>query len=260
MANPVDQFKQERADRIAALGKDQPFQDLSAQWLREAMGRGYTYNYTWLGQPIIQYPQDMAVMQELIWAVKPDMVIETGIAHGGSLLLSASLLAVLDVAEAAASGGTVQGGKSPRKVIGIDIDIRAHNRALIENHPLAHYIQMFEGSSIDPKMVEQVAAEAKNYKKVMVCLDSMHTHDHVLAELKAYAPLTSKDSYCIVFDTLVEDLPQGFFADRPWDIGNNPKTAVWEWLKTNPNFEIDKAIPHKLQVTSAPDGFLRRTA
>jgi cephalosporin hydroxylase len=176
----------------------------------------YSYNFTHLGRPIIQYPQDIVAMQELIWQIKPDLIIETGIAHGGSLILSASMLALLDMSEAIESATTINPAQSSRKVLGIDIDIRAHNRAAIEAHPMSSRIQMLEGSSIAPEMIEQVKQIASNYQRILVCLDSNHTHDHVLAELEAYAPLTSKDSYCVVFDTIIEDMPDDMFPDRPW--------------------------------------------
>lgn len=197
-------------------------------------------------------------MQELIWSIKPDLIIETGIAHGGSLILSASMLAMLDMCDAIEAGETLDPKISRRKVLGIDIDIRAHNRAAIEAHPMASRIQMIQGSSIAPEIIEQVRAVAENYSRVLVCLDSNHTHDHVLAELQAYAPLTSEGSYCVVFDTVVEDMPKEMFPDRPWGPGDNPKTAVWEYLKTHAEFEIDKSIQHKLLITVAPDGYLKR--
>jgi cephalosporin hydroxylase len=218
----------------------------------------YSYNFTHLGRPIIQYPQDIVAMQELIWQIKPDLIIETGIAHGGSLILSASMLALLDMSEAIESATTINPAQSSRKVLGIDIDIRAHNRAAIEAHPMASRIQMLEGSSITPEMIEQVKQIASNYQRILVCLDSNHTHDHVLAELEAYAPLTSKDSYCVVFDTIIEDMPDDMFPDRPWSKGNNPKTAVWEFLKNHDQFVIDKHIENKLLITVAPDGYLKR--
>ena len=218
----------------------------------------YTYRFGWQGRPIIQYPQDMVAMQELIWQVKPDLIIETGIAHGGSLIFSASMLALLDMCDAIASGEKMDPRVSRRKVLGIDIDIRAHNRAAIEAHPMASRIQMIQGSSIAPEVIAQVRAVATEYSKILVCLDSNHTHDHVLAELQAYAPLTSVGSYCVAFDTVVEDMPKEMFPDRPWGPGNNPKTAVWEYLKTHPEFEIDKSIQHKLLITVAPDGYLKR--
>jgi cephalosporin hydroxylase len=197
-------------------------------------------------------------MQELIWSIKPDLIIETGIAHGGSLIFSASMLAQLDMCEAIETGKILDPKISQRKVLGIDIDIRAHNRAAIEAHPMASRIQMIQGSSIAPEIIKQVHAIAANYSRVLVCLDSNHTHDHALAELEAYAPLTSKDSYCVVFDTIIEDMPADMFPDRPWGPGNNPKTAVWEYLKTHSEFEIDKSIQHKLLITVAPDGYLKR--
>ena len=197
-------------------------------------------------------------MQELIWSIKPDLIIETGIAHGGSLIFSASMLALLDMCDAIESGEKLDPKITRRKVLGIDIDIRTHNRVAIEAHPMASRIQMIQGSSIAPEIIEQVRNVAANYSRVLVCLDSHHTHDHVLAELEAYAPLSSAGSYCVVFDTVVEDMPKEMFPDRPWGPGNNPKTAVWEYLKSHPEFEIDKSIQHKLMITVAPDGYLKR--
>lgn len=258
--NPVEQFHQEKRERVASYAKDMAFGGLSRQWLEASMKRKYVYNFEWLGRPIIQYPQDMVAVQELIWQVRPDCIIETGIAHGGSIVLSASMLAMLDICDAIERGETMNPKVSGRLVIGVDIDIRAHNRIAIERHPMASRIAMVEGSSIAPETVAQVCALAQGKKRTMVFLDSMHTHDHVLAELLAYAPLVSEGSYCVVFDTFVEDMPPGFFDDRPWDVGNNPQTAVKAWLKDNPAFEADRAIEHKLQVTVAPDGFLKRIA
>ena len=255
---PEQQFAQERRERLDAYAKDQPFQQLSRQWLQESMAKKYVYNFDWLGRPIIQYPQDMVAIQELVWRVRPDLIIETGIAHGGSLILSASMLAMLDMCDAIEAGTTIDPRKSKRKVIGLDIDIRAHNRAAIEAHPMASRIQMFQGSSIDPAVVQQVNAAARGYKKVLVFLDSMHTQAHVLGELDAYAPLVTPGSYCVVFDTFVDDMPPKFFADRPWDVGDNPKTAVRAWLPKHPEFEIDTDFEACLQVTVAPSGFLRR--
>ena len=207
---------------------------------------------------MIQYPQDLVAMQELIWSVKPDLIIETGIAHGGSLVFSASMLALLDMCEAIENGSSLDPRSSHRKVLGIDIDIRRHNREAIEAHPLISRIQMIEESSVSPEVIGQVQSIASNYSRVLVCLDSNHTHEHVLAELNAFAPLTSVGSYCVVFDTVVEDMPKEMFPDRPWGPGNNPKTAVHEFLKTHPEFVIDETIQDKLLITVAPDGYLKR--
>ena len=257
--NLSEQFEKEVAENIQRLGKEQTLPLESLSWmLRTGIVGGYTYNFRWLGRPIIQYPQDMVAMQELIWQIKPDLIIETGIAHGGSLIMSASMLALLDMCDAIESGATLNPRESKRKVLGIDIDIREHNRAAIEAHPMASRIQMTQGSSIAPEIVEQVRQVAKGYERTLVCLDSNHTHAHVLAELEAYAPLTSVGSYCVVFDTIVEDMPADMFPDRPWGPGDNPKTAVWEYLKTHPEFESDKSIQNKLLITVAPDGYLRR--
>ena len=256
--NPTDSFQQEVATNIANLGQDKDLQALSRVWAREVGPYKWAYNFSWFGRPAIQFPNDAWAIQELVWLVKPDLIIETGIAHGGSLIFSASMLALLDMCDAVEAGVTLDPKSSRRKVLGIDIDIRLHNRAAIEAHPMASRIEMIQGSSIAPDVVKQVHAVAKNYSRVLICLDSNHSHDHVLAELLAYAPLTSKESYCVVFDTLIEDMPEAMFADRPWGPGDNPKTAVWEYLKTHPEFEIDKEIQHKLLITVAPDGYLKR--
>jgi cephalosporin hydroxylase len=257
---PEQLFAAERQERLDGYAQDTAFKDLSRQWLQASMDKKYVYNFDWLGRPIIQYPQDMVGIQELVWQVRPDLIIETGIAHGGSLVLSASLLAMLDMCDAIESGATLDPRQSARKVIGIDIDIRPHNRAAIEAHPMASRIQMVQGSSVAPDVVAQVHAAAQGYKKVLVFLDSMHTHDHVLGELDAYAPLVTKGSYCVVFDTFVEDMPPNFFLNRPWDVGNNPKTASRQWLKSHPEFTVDSAAESRLMVTVAPEGFLKRVA
>jgi len=251
-------FQQEVSDNISKLGENAHLKQLANQFIVDSAPYKYSYNFSWLGRPIIQVPQDMIALQELVWRVKPDLIIETGIAHGGSLILSASLLALLDYADAVSNGEVLEPLQSKRKVIGIDIDIRAHNRQAIEAHPMSHMIQMFQGSSIDPALVEQVKQAAAGYQRVLVCLDSNHTHEHVLAELAAYCPLVSSGSYCIVYDTVVEDMPADMFPDRPWGPGDNPKTAVHAFLKQHPEFVIDKTIESKLLISVAPDGFLRR--
>jgi cephalosporin hydroxylase len=256
--NPHEQFKQEVAENIKSLSQDHDLQALSRIWVREISRHKWAYNFRWLGRPAIQFPNDAWALQELIWEVRPDLIIETGIAHGGSLILSASMLALLDMCEAIESGAMLDPMKSKRKVLGLDIDIRQHNREAIEEHPMSSRIQMIQGSSISPEVIEQVKAVAKNFQRVLVCLDSNHTHEHVLAELEAYAPLTSFGSYCVVMDTAIEDMPKAMFTNRPWGPGDNPKTAVWEYLKTHPEFEIDKSIQHKLLITVAPDGYLKR--
>lgn len=246
----VDSIEKMAADTALAKSANKLFVDLCRY--------RYSYHFEWMGRPIIQFPQDIVAMQELIWQVRPDLVIETGIAHGGSLVFSASMLALLDMADAIIAGATIDPSRSRRKVVGVDVDIRDHNRAAIEAHPMAPWIAMVQGSSTDPMVVAQVNALAAGYRRVLVCLDSNHTHDHVLAELDAYARLTSVGSYCVVFDTVVEDMPKELFPDRPWGPGNNPKTAVHAWIREHPEFCIDREIPDKLQLTVAPDGYLRR--
>ncbi|MBU3989059.1 MAG: cephalosporin hydroxylase family protein, partial [Gammaproteobacteria bacterium] len=230
------EFLEECQSRVSSY-PDSEIMRAAAEFMRASTQPKYSYNFSWMGRPIIQYPQDMVAMQELIWQIKPDLIIETGIAHGGSLIFSAAMLALLDMTEAIDGGVSISPKESRRKVLGIDIDIRAHNRTAIEAHPMASRIQMIQGSSIAPDIIEQVKQVAAGYQRILVCLDSNHTHEHVLAELQAYASLTSIGSYCVVFDTVVEDMPAEMFPDRPWGPGNNPKTAVWEYLKTHPEFE-----------------------
>ena len=228
----------------------------SAQkFLIDSVQEKYSFNFEWLGRPIIQYPQDMIAMQELIWNVKPDLIIETGIAHGGSLIMSASMLALLDYCDAVMNAEVLDPAHPRRKVLGIDIDIRAHNRAAIVAHPMASRIEMIQGSSIASEIITQVHQRAQGIPRVLLCLDSNHTHDHVLAELHAYGSLVTPGSYCVVFDTVIDDIPS---ADRPWGPGNSPKSAVHEYLKTHSEFEIDKKIDDKLLISVAPDGYLKR--
>jgi cephalosporin hydroxylase len=240
-----DQFKNEVVQRIIEYANDEEFKNLAKSWITESMRRKYVYNFTWLGRPIIQYPEDIVALQEIIWETKPDLIIETGIAHGGSLIFSASMLQLI-------------GGDG--EVLGIDIDIRDHNKKEIENHPFSNRIKMLQGSSISSEIEEQVKAICKNKKRIMVCLDSNHTHEHVLRELEIYSKFVSMDCYLVVLDTFVEDMEKNFFEDRPWNVGNNPKTAVWEFLRKSPNFEMNKNIPQKLLITVAPDGFLKRVS
>lgn len=268
--DPVEDFRRRVARNIERIGEDRHFFGLTNIWLREAIRKEYAQNFTWLGRPIIQVPQDVYAIQELIWTYRPDLIVETGIAHGGSLILSASMLALLDYCDAAADGAVLDPRASRRKVVGVDIDIRAHNRSAIEAHPMSHKIEMIQGSSIDEAVIAEVRRRAEGHGRIMVFLDSNHTHDHVLAELEAYAPLTSKGSYCVVWDTGVEDLPDEMCADRPWGKGNNPKTAVRAYLKLLAEegrkgadgealaFEADKTIEHRIVITAAADGFLRR--
>lgn len=238
----LKRFSDEVTGNVDRLMADADIQARSRAWLTEITRHRYTYNFTWLGRPVIQLPQDLLAVQEIVWQVRPDLVVETGIAHGGSLVHAASLLELL-------------GGDG--LVVGVDVDIRAHNRREIEAHPLAKRIRLIEGSSTDGTVVAAVRELARGRRAVLVMLDSDHTHAHVLRELELYAPLVTRGSYLIVFDTLIEDLPDELFAGRRWGKGNNPKTAVWQFLKTTGRFEVDSRIPAKLLLTCAPDGFLR---
>ena len=254
----VTDFSKEVEDRISKNKSNAQLIDSANAFMLASTQPQYSYNFSFLGRPVIQYPQDMVAMQELIWRVKPDLIIETGIAHGGSLIMSAAMLSLLDLCYAIEAGMPMDPSLSRRKVLGIDIDIRSHNRTAIEAHPMASRIQMIEGSSIAPDVVDQVRLVASEYRRVLVCLDSNHTHDHVLAELQAYASLTSVGSYCVVFDTIVEDLPSSMYPNRPWGPGNNPKTAVREFLKDHSEFQVDDDLEKKLLITVAPEGFLKR--
>ncbi|MBA3867851.1 MAG: cephalosporin hydroxylase family protein [Anaerolineae bacterium] len=240
--NKIDEFFAEVSQNIERLGNDHDLQGLGRILLREMTRYKYSYNFTWMGRPMIQLPQDVIAMQEIIWKARPDLIVETGVAHGGSIIFYASMLELL-------------GGEG--RVVGVDIDIRPHNRVEIENHPMSKRISLVEGSSIDTQVIQKVRELAVNSKKVLVILDSNHTHEHVLQELELYSPLVTQGSYVVVFDTLIEDIPDEFFDDRPWGKGNNPKTAAQEFLKTNDRFEIDRAISDKLLITVAPEGYLR---
>jgi|SRR5208337_648661 len=270
--DPIKAFAKEVADNISRIKSDKKIAERSLKWLCETLPFRYTYNFRWMGRPIIQLPQDIVAMQEIIWEVKPDLIIETGIAHGGSLIFSASMLALNEYSNAISRGEPLPDpAHPPSRVVGIDIDIREHNRKAIEKHPMAHRIDMIEGSSTDPAVIDKVYTIAKKYSRILVCLDSCHSHDHVLAELEAYAPLASIGSYCVVFDTVIEDIPKKYVVDdRPWGKGNSPKTAVREYLRILKEqgrtgsdgepilFENDISLENKLLITVAPEGYLKR--
>jgi cephalosporin hydroxylase len=237
-----NEFKENNMNDIQKMINDHNCTEITKKWFNLTSKYKYSYHFTWLGRPIIQYPQDIVAMQEIIWDTKPDLIIETGIAHGGSLIFYASILELI--------GGFGE-------ILGIDIDIREHNRVEIEKHSMFSRITMIQGSSIDPEIVKRVYDFAQEKKKILVILDSMHTYEHVIKELELYSPLVTNGSYLIVFDTIIEDMPDDSFPDRSWGKGNNPKTAVWEFLKKNDRFVIDKEIVNKLLITVAPDGYLK---
>ncbi|MHC4396959.1 MAG: cephalosporin hydroxylase family protein [Planctomycetota bacterium] len=240
--NAVEEFKKQNAEYIEQMGDNKELIMQSRDWMNTVNKYEYSYHFQWLGRPIIQYPQDIIAMQEILWQVQPDLVIETGIAHGGSLIFYASILELI--------------GKG--KVLGIDIDIRKHNREAIESHPMFNRISMIKGSSICEDVLEQVKRTAGGKETILVVLDSDHTHNHVLKELELYCPFVTNGSYLVVFDTIIEDMSEGSFPDRPWSKGNNPKTAVREFLKSHDDFVIDRNVEHKLLITVAPGGYLKR--
>lgn len=235
------EFDRKNSKNIKLMSKNNSLKKTSLNWFVQGYDYQYSYHFKWLGRPIIQYPQDIVALQEIIWEVKPDIIIETGIARGGSLIFSASILEII--------------GKG--KIIGVDIDIREHNKKSIEKHPLFKRIRMVEGSSIDEEVVKKIKKFVKPKDKVMVILDSNHTHEHVLREMELYSPLIKKGSFLIVFDTIIEDLPNRFFKNRPWNKKDNPKTAVREFLSKNNRFKIDRSITDKILISAAPEGYLR---
>jgi cephalosporin hydroxylase len=237
----MDDFDEKNRSCIAAMGKDESLRHVSREWFQATYPYDYSYHFTWLGRPIIQYPQDIVAVQEIIWKVRPELIVETGIARGGSLILSASILELL-------------GGKGI--VLGIDIDIREHNRVEIEKHPLYKRIKMIQGSSVAEETFREVKQLAAA-KSVLVILDSNHTHEHVSRELELYSTLVRKGSYLIVFDTVVEELPKELCRERPWGPGDNPMTAVHAFLKDNDRFEVDQEMQNKLLITAGPNGYLR---
>lgn len=229
-------------ETIRRMAADPELRRLARELVARTVPYRWSHNFTWLGRPVIQFPPDLVAVQQLIFSVKPDIVIETGIAHGGSLILSASILELIG---------------QPADVVGVDIDIRPHNRAAIEEHPLSKRIRLIEGSSIAPGVILQVFAAAAGKKRPLVLLDSMHTHDHVLRELELYSPLVKAGSYLVAMDTIIEDLPRELYPDRPWGPGNSPKTAVHAFLARNDRFAIDSDFEASLLITASPDGFLR---
>ena len=253
-----DQFVAYGAEVAREMASDPNVKALTQSWMETVTKYDYSYHFQWMGRPIIQFPQDIVALQEIIWAVKPDLIIETGVARGGSLVFSASMLALLDFCESVASKHLGQGIIPRRKVIGIEVDLRKHNREALEKHELAPWIEIIEGSSIDPSIVKEVGQVAKDAQKVMVLLDSNHTHSHVIQELEAYSAMVSEGSYIIVFDSIVEDMPDDFYPDRPWGRGNSPKSAIREFLGRNDGFESDTTIENKLLITVCSGGFLRK--
>jgi cephalosporin hydroxylase len=244
LSDPYSEFRSECRRMAATMSASEEVRRRSLDWINTTAPYRYTYNFEWLGRPIIQFPQDMVAMQEIIWRTRPQVIVETGVAHGGSIVFYASMLELI--------GG-------PGLVVGVDIEIRAHNRAEIEAHPLAKRIQLVEGSSTEADTVRQVIGKIPEGSRVLVVLDSNHTHDHVLRELQLYAPMVTPGSYLVVFDTIVEEMPEDSFPDRPWGRGNNPATAVREFLASAPDFAVDREVEDKLLITVAPGGYLRRS-
>lgn len=233
--------------RFFDLYSREAFALIAHQWVNVGWSQRYSYTFSWMGRPMIQLPEDMIRMQEVIFAVKPDVIIETGIAHGGSLVFYASLCKAMEKG----------------RVVGVDIEIRPHNREAIENHPLFPLITLIEGNSVDPAIVDQVRAQIRPNDKVLVLLDSKHSKEHVLSELDAYAPLVSKGSYIVAMDGIMEQVAGAPRTQPDW-AWNNPRRAALEFVERSPNFTIEEppflfnegSISNR--VTYWPDGFIKR--
>jgi cephalosporin hydroxylase len=237
---PILRVATPTGEREVDIYSDEGFQVLSQLWTRSNWQSRLSYEVTWLGIPIIQLPEDMVVMQELIWKVRPDVIIESGVAHGGALVLYASILELL--------------GRG--RVIGLDIEIRKYNRLAIEAHPLTHRIELIEGDSLADETVDAVRSRIRPGERVMVTLDSNHTRAHVRGELERYAPLVTPNSYLVVFDTVMALVADAPAAGKGWD-HDNPLEAVGEFLEGNKDFEVDRSY-ERLAVTYCQGGFLRR--
>ncbi|MEK4734117.1 cephalosporin hydroxylase family protein [Paenibacillus sp. FSL L8-0641] len=235
-------FELEKRENVKRQAADTNLKRTAHDFILQQAQYNYTYNFTWLGMPIIQFPQDIIALQEMIWSVKPDVIIETGIARGGSIIFHSSLQKLIG---------------NDGIVIGIDIDIRPHNRDAIENHPFSDNVFLIEGDSTSVEVIKEVHEVISERKSVLVILDSNHTHEHVLRELEVYSPFVTKESYLVVLDTIVEDMPDHFFGNRPWKKGNSPKSAVRQFLQENKRFTVDASIENKLLITVAPGGYLK---
>ena len=234
--------------RIAAQGKNINLVTSAGKFLEAGLKTKYIYNFSWLGRPIIQTPQDIVALQEVVFRTKPDVIIDIGIARGGSIVFFASMLEL----------DALYGGNVDATVLGIEIDLRCQNRDAIKDSPLPKRIELIDGSSLSPEVISQVAGYIRNKKTVMVCLDSLHTHAHVLAELDVYSKFVTSGAYCIVFDTSIEGMDDSLFEDRPWKTGNSPGSAVKEFLSREDDFLINECINDQLIITMNKNGYLKR--
>jgi cephalosporin hydroxylase len=240
---PTDPNDPRDAQRSAAMASDPEVIAAVRTLNAKAFEYKYYLNFRWLGRPIVQYPQDVIALQEIVWDTRPTLIVETGVAHGGSLILYASLFELMQL---------------PGEVVGVEIELRAHNAAAIRAHPMSGRIRVVEGSSIDPAVVAQVAEIARGHERVMVVLDSHHAHEHVAAELEAYAPLVTSGNYLVVMGTAVGDLPASLDIQRPWNHERNPRTALHAWLAQGQPFDVDEGLSQRLILSDGPGGYLRR--
>lgn len=242
--DPVAEFFEERRVDIEKMGQDEELRALSLEWMVKADKYKYTYNYTWMGRPIIKFPSDIVAQQEIMWRTRPDLIIETGIAHGGSIAFSASMQQMMGIENA--------------EVVAVDIDIREHNRKEIESHPMFPHITMYEGDSTSNELVEKVRKHTDEKKSVMVILDSNHTEDHVYRELVRYADFVTPGNYLLLPDTFIEFFPKGYYDNRPWDVGDNPHSAMKRFVAERDDYRIDKAMTNKLMICEGIEGYLQR--
>ena len=236
-----DDFEADKRRNARIQSQDRILRDIARDFIIQSDKCGYGYQWTWLGLPVIQMPQDIVLTQEIIWECKPDVIIETGIAWGGSVVLYASILQLI--------------GKG--KVVGVDLNLMDHVTAQIMAYPFSERIHLYKGSSTHPDIVARVRSHIEPGQSVMLLLDSNHTHEHVLAELKLYAPLITKGQFLIVSDTVVDDIPPQGHRPRPWGPGNNPKTALVSYLKSTDRFVVDDYLNSKLMLTYSPEGYCR---
>jgi cephalosporin hydroxylase len=252
-----NQYDKKYYERVEIQNND-TIRGKTFDWMFDKTMWKYQYNFNWLNFPIVQYPQDVLAFQELIWYAKPDLIIETGVSQGGSVMFSASILAMIEYEEAYKNNTLLDPNNPNRMVLGIDIFLEEHTKKELENNALSKRIKILNGSSTDESIIKQVHEYSKNFNNIMVFLDSDHRCKHVLEELNNYASLVTIGNYCIVGDTIVEYMPEGAYVSRGWGRGNNPKNAVDLYLKENDLFEIDETIQNKLLITSCINGFLKR--
>ena len=245
-------FQKQRVSYAKQLATRRDILDNSIEWMNQTAPFKYVYNWDWAGVPVIQFPQDLIALHEVIWKTEPDVIIETGVARGGSLLFSASMLALLDIKEKL----SFDMHKTMRRVIGIDIDIRHHCIEAISSSPFSPMVSLVHGDSASPSVIKEAVAEIQKEQKVMVILDSCHSYQHVLSELHLLVPYVSSGCYLVVGDTSLEYATEANNAHKPWSTANSPLTAIQAYLASNPgSLEQDTLIKTKLLISSQHEGY-----